>query len=136
MFGNDGMGDKTLAKNRSIIYRKFLHIIRNCKQVICADADLNDISINWMKTHKPNVKYIVNEYQHNKNVLAYEMKSFTHMIDKLKTEEKFLLCTDSKSNAELIYKQLNDEKICLITAPICGGVLEQYGQLKKNEEAK
>ena len=38
----------TLAKNRSIIYRKFLHIIRNCKQVICADADLNDISIHWM----------------------------------------------------------------------------------------
>ena len=79
----------TLAKNRSLIYLKVIHMLKTCKQVICTDADLNDVSINWMRLHTSNATYIQNTYQHNKDVLAYEMKSFSHMIDKLKLESKF-----------------------------------------------
>ena len=104
----------TLSKHRSIIYKKFIKIIKQCKQVVATDADINDTSLRWIRTYKTNIKYIQNTYKHNKNVLAYELNNFAHLIEKIKSEEKFLLCTDSKTNAELIYKQLNDPSVCLI----------------------
>ena len=104
----------TLAKNRSIIYKRFINIIGKCKQVIGCDADINDISIKWIRTYRRNVKYIQNTYKHNQNILAYELNNFDHLIDRLKSDESFIVCCDSKTNAELIYKQLDDPTICLI----------------------
>lgn len=104
----------TLSKNRSILYKRFIQIIQKCNQVIATDADINDISINWLRTYKEPVTYIQNTYKHNRNVMAYELNNFDHLIDRLKSENKFMLCCDSKTNAELIYKQLNDPSICLI----------------------
>ena len=105
----------TLASRRSIVYSLFKRIVHNASQIICADADLNDISIKWMRQHRQNITYIQNSYLHNRNIGAYEIKSFNDLLVKLRTETKFLLCTDSKSNAELIYKELKDDSICLIT---------------------
>jgi len=104
----------TLSKNRSIIYKKFINIVQQCKQIIATDADINDISLSWLYAYKDNIKYIRNTYKHNQNVLSYELNNFDHLINKLKTESKFMLCCDSKNNAEIIYKELNDTSICLI----------------------
>lgn len=105
---------QTLSKYRSCIYKKFVSIIKKCRQVIATDADINDISINWMRQYKSNIEYIQNTYKHNQNVLAYEIKTFTHLIERLHKEDTFLLCTDSRTNAELVFKTLDDPTICLI----------------------
>ncbi len=99
--------------NRTMIYMLFVKIINECKQIICADADINDISYSWMRIHK-SCKYIKNKYKHNNNVLAYEIKTYDNLIEKLKNETKFMLCMDSKNQALIIKKQLNDPNILLI----------------------
>ena len=102
-----------INKNRTTIYLLFRKIINECKQVICTDADINDISYSWIRRHKP-CKYIKNRYKHNNNVLAYEIKTYDNLIDKLNNETKFMLCMDSKTQALILKKQLKDDNILLI----------------------
>ena len=103
----------TLHKTRSLVFYKFLQIIKECKQVICTDADINDISLSFMKLHKPNIKYVVNKYQHNKDIGSYEMKNVEELISRLKQESKYMVCMDSKERAEGLYSLLDDDTIKL-----------------------
>lgn len=105
----------TLGSSRTIIYSRFISIIKKSKQIIATDADINDISYNFISNYIK-LKYIVNEHKHNKDVNAYEIKSYDEMLEKLKTEDKFMLCTDSKSSAEVAYKYLDDKDILLIVS--------------------
>ena len=102
-----------INKNRTMIYLLFRRIIMNCKQVICCDADITDIALRWIKHIKP-VEYVKNTYKHNNNVLAYEIKDFDELINKLKTEDTFMLCMDSKKQANIVYRELDDQEILLI----------------------
>lgn len=100
----------TLHKTRSIVFYKFLNIIKSCKQIICTDADINDISLSFMKQQKP-IEYIVNTYQHNKDIEAFELKDVEELITRLKNESKYMVCMDSKERAEGLYSLLDDETI-------------------------
>lgn len=111
----------TLDKNRSIIYQLFNYLIKNCKQVICTDADINQYCIDFLNYTKIKFTTINNTYLHNKDVCASEIYSHNIFIDKLKSEKSFLCCTDSKVNAELIYKEINgknDEDCILIVSGV------------------
>ena len=53
-------------------------------------------------------------YLHNKNVKASEIYSHESFMEKLKKEDSFLCCTDSKINAELIYNDFKDDEDCIL----------------------
>ena len=105
---------QTLSKFRSIIYLKFRSVLKSCKQIIATDADINDVSIGFFNTLDLKYNYIVNSYQHNKDVECTELSSFQNLLDVLKTKDKFMCCCDYKANAEMIFKHLNDSSIKLI----------------------
>lgn len=104
----------TLAKHRSVIYRKLIKIIQTCNQVICTDADINDISLLWMNKYRPQYRFIENTYKHNQGIKAVELKDSQELLTKLREEKKFMVCTDSKTVAEFLFRELNDKSICLI----------------------
>jgi len=106
----------TLNKTRLIVYQLFIKILNECKQIIGTDADINDISLRFLDFTTKKYNYICNEYLHNKGVNAYELESIDDMIEKLKKEDKFLLCCDSKEIAEAVKLEINDDKIIVITS--------------------
>jgi len=111
----------TLNKNRSIIYKKFIYLIQNCKQVICTDADINQYCIDFLNMSNIKFTTVNNTYLHNKSVCASEIYEHVDFIKKLKSEKSFLCCTDSKENAELIYKEIggkNDDDCILIVSGV------------------
>ena len=108
---------ETLNNTRYPIYKKFNNILKYSKQIICVDADINDISIEFYKNlNRKNNIFIKNEYKHNKGVEATEIKDIDELIKKLSKEPKFLLCCDSKASVEMIKNALEDPDIITITS--------------------
>ena len=87
-------------------------MIQNVQQVICTYADFNSYCIDFIKTTNIKFKTIDSRYLHTKNVKASEIYSHESFMEKLKKEDSFLCCTDSKVNAELIYNDFKDDKDC------------------------
>jgi hypothetical protein len=106
----------TLKNHRVNVFTLLIKLIKECKHFICVDADISDMSINFIDFCKRPYKYILNEYLHNKGIEAEEIFNYDLFIQKLNKEDKFLLCTDSKTQAEIIYKKLDDDDIKLITS--------------------
>lgn len=98
----------TLNNRRVIVFKQLLDILNNCKKIICTDADINDISLSFLKLVNKNKIYIKNEFLHNKNIKCQELFSYGDFCQKLHLEKKFLCCCDSKSQAEMIHQQLID----------------------------
>jgi hypothetical protein len=112
----------TLNKTRSIVYKIFIQLINSCSQIICTDADINDICLTFLQGTTKKIKYINNIHQHNKDVKSFEINDNKLFVEKLLAEEKFLCCCDSKTSAELIYKHFKDDEKCIL---IVSGV-DQY----------
>ena len=93
-----------------------MNIIKQCKQIICVDGDINDVSLKFLNYCKIKYKFIHNEYKHNKDVKAFEINNYDSIIEQLKTEDKFMVATDSINIANLIKKDLDDENIKVITS--------------------
>ena len=107
----------TLKKNRVLIFMKFIEILKQCKNFICIDADITNKSVEFIETFiNRKYKLFENEYKHNKGVEALEIPECNVFITLLQQEKKFLCCCDSKTQAEYIYKELNDPSVILITS--------------------
>ncbi len=90
-----------LNKSRAIIKPLFEKMIRQANKVICTDADINEISLDYMKDITE-YKYIKNEYQHNNGVEATEIFSFDSFIKEVNAEKEWLIPCDSKTQSEII----------------------------------
>jgi hypothetical protein len=106
----------TLKNKRTTIYNMFIKILSKCKQFIGTDADISDNSLIFLDYINKKYKYVDNIYKHNNNVKAFEIFDISKFINELKTQNKYLVCCDSKKNAELLYKEINDKNIKLITS--------------------
>lgn len=106
----------TLKSKRTSIFNMFIKLINKSKQIICADADINDISIKFLNITNKKFTYIKNKFKHNKGINAHELFNIESFIDDIKTQNKYLICCDSKRNAELIYSLLKDNNIKIITS--------------------
>jgi hypothetical protein len=95
---------------------KFIQMLKQCKNFICIDADITNKSIEFIKKFI-NRKYNLyeNDYKHNKGINAYEIEDENDFIHKLKKQNKFLCCCDSKREAERFKNLLNDDDVILIT---------------------
>ena len=106
----------TLKHHRTDVFEMLLELINDAEQVIAVDADISDMSFEFLSGIK--FTYIQNSYQHNKDVVAEEVEKFDSIIDIIKKTPKYLVCCDSKTTAENIYLECRNEEndITLITA--------------------
>ena len=103
--------DTTTMDNKRMEVFDFLvnEIFMKAKKIVCADADISDISMNFIKyiNQKRNgFVYIKNNHIHNKDTPATEIYSKGHLVNKLAKEKTFFLCCDSKREAIDIYQTL------------------------------
>jgi len=90
-----------LNKSRQLIVPFFERMIQQSDLVIATDADINEISLSYMKAIKP-FRYIKNEYKHNSGIEAEEIFSFDSFIEEINKEDKWLIPCDSKTQSEII----------------------------------
>tara|TARA_R110001592_G_scaffold342978_1_gene633093 strand:+ start:18876 stop:22013 length:3138 start_codon:yes stop_codon:yes gene_type:complete len=90
-----------LNKSRQLIVPLFEKMILQADKVISTDADINEISLSYMKELTP-FKYIKNEYKHNQGIPAEEVFSFESFIKKVNKSDKWLIPCDSKTQSEII----------------------------------
>ena len=101
----------TLAKNRDEIFNFFINgILLECKAIICVDADISDLSIQFLKEVERikgiKLNYIQNDYIHNKGTLSTEIHEHEEFVHQLSQEDKWLLPCDSKKQAKNLWEQL------------------------------
>jgi hypothetical protein len=96
----------TLNNKRVVVFNALLRILNNCKKIICTDADINDISLSFLKLVDKNKIYIENTFLHNKNIKSQEIFTYQNFCEQLSLEKKFLCCCDSKIQAEMIYQEM------------------------------
>ena len=102
---------ETLAKNREAIFDYLINdILLECKAIICVDADISDLSIQFLKEIERikdiKLNYIQNDYIHNKGTLSTEIHEHDDFIHNISKEEMFLLPCDSKKQAKSLYEQI------------------------------
>tara|TARA_R110002096_G_scaffold144459_1_gene301384 strand:+ start:658 stop:3897 length:3240 start_codon:yes stop_codon:yes gene_type:complete len=102
---------KLLNKNRLTIYHFLINMMRQAERVICTDADINEISIRYMEIvldklktddYVPTFKYIKNKFKHNAGINAKEIFTFHKFVEAIDNENKWMICCDSKTQAEII----------------------------------
>lgn len=81
---------------------------------MCADADINDICLQFLSFTAKKFHFINNTFQHNKNVEAKEIHDRDNFIIALQELDAFLCCCDSKTEAQLIYKHFADDPDCIL----------------------
>jgi len=92
----------TMAKTRTQVYYMLLTLLKKCNRFIGTDADINDISIRFLQANDLEHTFIQNNYKHNTGIEAREVFSFNKFIKKVKENKKWLICCDSKTQAEVI----------------------------------
>lgn len=108
----------TLKERRVEIFEFLLHLMKNAHQYIAVDADISDISVKFAEYTKKTFILINNNYINNTNISAMELSSLNDLINRLKNEDKYIVCSDSKKNVIYLYEQLNgkENNIKLITS--------------------
>lgn len=112
-------------------------IFMKAKQIICVDADISDISMEFIKEiekmRNDKFLYIVNEAKHSKGVPAQEYFSKRQIIEEAKKSNAFIFACDSKSEAIDIKKQLEeaqtegeDEIVLIVARDDIPKAMEQY----------
>ena len=106
----------TLNKRRRNTFDTICKMLISCDQFIAVDADISPISQEFIDKLQVKYKLVNNIYNNFKGIHAkfYDVES--ELQEKLKGEDKFILCCDSKSIAETYYKLLDDPSIMLITS--------------------
>lgn len=105
------ISSETLQNVRILIFQKLLYIMKNCKKIICVDADISDLCLYFINYANIDYVFLENTYKHNKDVKAEEVFDDETFFEDLKNEPKFLCCCDSKKEAEVLHQKLKDENI-------------------------
>ena len=98
----------TLKNNRVSTYQFIICVLKNCHQIIAVDADISDLTHDFLKQTNRTFKFVENKFIHNQGIPATELHNEDEMIEKLKKESKFILCMDSAAEAERIHRELTD----------------------------
>lgn len=94
------------------VYMKFIELIRNAKQLICIDGDLDQYSIDFLNSLRTNpLTLIRNEYQNGTGISCLVTRNLNQVYQKIKEkiDQGWLTvhCTDTKSMA----KNINDKLV-------------------------
>jgi len=106
----------TMDKKRISIYSGLCEVLRNCKLLICSDADVSDLVFKYISSiRKPNTTIFVdNEYKNYSDIKATEYANIDGIIKKLKArinrDEGFVCCFDQLKCLSHIYGLVFDEE--------------------------
>ena len=109
----------TLSKDRMNIWNFFKYIIQQADKVVCCDADINEISLLFLKKairHNEELLYIKNKYKHNDGIPAEEIFSYHKFIKAVNGEDSWMICCDSKTQSEIIASIGDSTDYLLITS--------------------
>lgn len=114
------LDSSTCSKNRKLIFKMILKMLYSCKQFICVDADISDISKSVLdfiaKNETSKYQFYINKFKNYSGVNVDIIYNEDDFFTKLYKQKKFIVCTDSKDVSEYIYKKLNNKKILLINS--------------------
>ena len=118
------LSSSTLNSKRKTIDLLLTRIIRECKQFIGTDADISDLCLKWLnpekhidvlpdiledfKAQSPNLdfEYIENTHKHYKGVVAKELFEYQDLVNMIRKEESFMVCSDSATEAHNLRNKL------------------------------
>jgi len=108
----------TLNDKRIDVILLLRQMIKEAKKVICVDADISDIAIDFIEDLNEPYCYIKNKHIHNNDTPATELFSRDEMMEHIEKEDEYLLCCDSKKHAIAIHKLLHtkDKPVMLYVA--------------------
>lgn len=89
------------------LFGNIKRMVNTATFVIGTDADLSPSCMklaNFCGIEKADYKYINNAFQHNKGVKVYEVSDAQDIINMIKSEDKILVCCDSKTHVILLEK--------------------------------
>ena len=100
-----------LSTKRVIVWKYLNKMMETCDKVIMTDADISDNSFQFIKDigEQHEIKYINNEYQHNKDKLATELFSYEDLIETISKQEKAMICLDSKNCGEKLCDDMKEK---------------------------
>jgi hypothetical protein len=101
----------TMNEKRMFVFRRFIKLCKEAKQIIATDADINDMCHVFLDKIGINYKYHKNDYLNCKDIIASEVETYDIMIHKIKKCKRFLVCCDSKTVAQGLSKKLNDPSV-------------------------
>lgn len=113
----------TMKDKRVDCLEIFLKIFQEAKQIICVDADISDLCINFIKdilVKNYDFQYVKNIYNHNQNKKCQQYNDFEPFMKKIHDSEAFMVCCDSKARAieisDKYYEKHPDKEVLLIVA--------------------
>jgi hypothetical protein len=106
----------TLKESRSTAYLYLVHILKNCKQIICTDADMSDVSMDFMKLNGIDRQFLCLHNTHRKNneIVAEEVEYDEVIIERMKATEKWIAAFDTKSKPEALHKQHFPDAVLIV----------------------
>ena len=81
-------------------------ILKNCVKIIGCDADITPNTLKFLDYIDIKPTIIVNKYKHNSNVSSKEIFTYDKFVEAIKKENKYIVCCDSKEQAEQLKKAL------------------------------
>jgi hypothetical protein len=112
----------TMCTKRILVMRMFNKMLTQSKRIICTDADIGEICLQYFDKLGISYQFQKNAYLKCNGVEAVELQSREIMLDMIRKLDKFLICTDSKTEAEALSKDLNDPKIVTYTSDYRGSI--------------
>lgn len=98
-------------KNPREIFMNLVHVLQSAKQIICTDADMNDIVFKFFEMIGITYTFINNTYEAQTDSIHYCYNSetiFWETYVKMSKKGFTILCSDTKSKADVGYKMLLD----------------------------
>jgi phage/plasmid primase-like uncharacterized protein len=115
---------KDAIKHKPIIIGVLKSLIANAKMVICLDADISEITLNFIKGCRPDEQFniVINEFNHAKKMYVYENRTDIIKLGKTHTanHEPVLFATNSITESEYIFKQIDCDNKRLINSRTSG----------------
>lgn len=110
------ISSETVKDDRKLIFKNIVKMLVTCKQFICADADISEISKTLLD--KLNLKYdfYINSHQNYDGVKANVIYDEEMMFDIIKKCDEYILCIDGKDDAAKFAKKIGHDDIYIITA--------------------
>lgn len=104
------VSSSTMNKRRIIVFNAFVNLLQNARMVIATDADISDMSIDFIKSVGLNVCVYKNNYK-IKPIKAINYHSKEKLINVIKKQLKSgvqqgYICMDSKKDQEVVYNRL------------------------------
>jgi hypothetical protein len=104
----------TTITDKNRILSPLAILLQNASQIICTDADLNDIVLTYFDKMNINYSFIQNDYVSDVIKPAYEYEDREYMITLMEKElsdnKPFFVCFDTKVEMDLIVERL--KKYC------------------------